>query len=64
MTFRSAFELIMSLAYAALGAAFLFTTLLENVISRYRDAIGVVLMGYSLLRIALWYRKRRRAQEQ
>jgi hypothetical protein len=57
------FSLCMSVVYIVLGCSLLFTSLLENVVGTYRSGIGVVLVGYGVLRAGLWIRRYRSESE-
>ncbi|MBS1582247.1 MAG: hypothetical protein JST66_08625 [Bacteroidetes bacterium] len=51
------FALAMSAVYVLAGCAFLFTDALVQFIPRFRLPIGLVLVGYGILRFFLWRRK-------
>lgn len=51
------FALLMSLIYGLVGCLFLFTAFMQWQIPRYRVPLGLVLLGYGLLRGWMWYRK-------
>lgn len=51
------FALVMSGIYVLAGCAFLFTDALVALIPRYRLPIGLVLLGYGVVRFFLWRRR-------
>ena len=55
----SVFTLLMSVFYLVMGALFLFTTLWADAIPHYRPAIGAAFLGYGVLRLWMWFRKRK-----
>lgn len=63
MSFGSVSRLFMSVLYAAVGLAFLFTDLLKDRIAEHRMLIGGVLLGYGIVRLFMWWRWNK-AQEQ
>ena len=55
------FALVMSAIYVAAGLGFLFTTVAIDLIPRYRLPLGLLLLGYGIVRFVLWWRKNKRA---
>lgn len=53
-----AFALAMSVFYIVCGAVLLFTDAFIRLIPNYRPALGGILVGYGVLRLWMWYRKR------
>ncbi|HRN35719.1 MAG TPA: hypothetical protein PLV70_08165 [Flavobacteriales bacterium] len=51
------FALMMSVAYAVVGAMILFNASFLPQITRFRVPLGVVLLGYGALRAFMWQRK-------
>lgn len=51
------FALVMCAVYAAAGLALLFTNVVLDLIPRYRVPLGLLLVGYGILRAVLWWRK-------
>lgn len=51
------FGLFMCVFYAGVGASFLFTDAFGEVIPRFRTGIGLLLLGYALVRGYMWRRK-------
>ncbi|MFT3884557.1 MAG: hypothetical protein QM724_03730 [Flavobacteriales bacterium] len=51
------FALIMSAVYAAAGLALLFTNTAIELIPRFRLPLGLLLVGYGIVRFVLWRRK-------
>lgn len=51
------FALAMSVLYVVAGCAFLFTTVFIRLIPNYRLPIGLLLLGYGVVRAYLWRRK-------
>ena len=58
------FALVMSLVYILFGCLFLFTNFLQWQISQYRVPLGLVLVGYGILRSYLWRKKNLQSQEE
>jgi hypothetical protein len=58
------FALAMSLVYVLFGCLFLFTDFLYWQIMRYRVPLGLVLLGYGILRTFMWRRKNMQSQEE
>jgi hypothetical protein len=57
MSPRSAFALIMSVVYLAMGCALLFTNAMDRLIPNYRLVVGGVLLCYGALRSVIWWRR-------
>ncbi len=53
-------RIAMPLVYIAAGAALLITPVLADSITRYRPVLGGILLGYGLLRVYMWWSKRRK----
>lgn len=51
------FALAMSVLYVLAGCAFLFTHAFARLIPNYRIAIGLLLLGYGVVRAYIWRRK-------
>jgi len=51
------FAVTMSALYVLAGCAFLFTNALINYIPRYRLPLGLLLVGYGVLRFFMWRNK-------
>ncbi|MBK9759968.1 MAG: hypothetical protein IPO90_08375 [Flavobacteriales bacterium] len=51
------FALVMSALYVLGGSALLLTDWLEDIIRSYRLPIGIMLIGYGVVRAYLWRRK-------
>lgn len=51
------FALIMSAFYVLAGGVLVFTNLLGELIHSYRLPIGLLLIGYGVVRAYLWRRK-------
>lgn len=51
------FALIMSTFYVLVGCLFLFTQVLAEEISAFRLPLGLLLVGYGVVRAYLWRRK-------
>ncbi len=51
------FALAMSVLYVLAGCAFLFTDALMRLVPDYRLPIGLLLLGYGVVRAYLWRRK-------
>lgn len=51
------FALAMSVLYVLAGCAFLFTNAFLQLIPNYRLLIGLLLLGYGVVRAYLWRRK-------
>ncbi|MCC6839828.1 MAG: hypothetical protein IT230_06690 [Flavobacteriales bacterium] len=51
------FALVMGLAYIGVGASVLLAQGFLPQITRFRAPLGIVLIGYGLLRAAMWKRK-------
>lgn len=51
------FALAMCAVYAAAGLALLFTNAVSDLIPRYRLPLGLLLLGYAIVRLVLWWRK-------
>lgn len=51
------FGLFMCAFYVGVGAAFLFTDAFGEVIPRFRAPLGLLLVGYGVVRAYLWRRK-------
>ena len=51
------FALGMSALYVIAGSALLLTNWLEDIIRTYRIPIGIMLIGYGVVRAYLWRRK-------
>ncbi|MBV6403351.1 MAG: hypothetical protein IT228_12050 [Flavobacteriales bacterium] len=60
MDLRSAFAVGMSGFYILTGLVIGLTPFASDVLPHYRTALAAVLVGYGLLRLGLWWRKRRR----
>ncbi len=58
------FALVMSLAYTGLGALILFTNFMVLQISRFRVPLGVILLVYGVVRIAMWQRKQAQSRQE
>lgn len=61
---RTILALCMPVVYALAGATLLFTSVLGDMIVRFRPVLGGILLGYGLLRAFLWWNKRRKAVEE
>lgn len=57
------FALAMSLIYVAAGALLLFTDLFAAEIVRFRVPLGLVLVGYGILRWFMWRKKQAQEEE-
>ena len=55
------FAVAMSALYVLAGCAFVFSNALINYIPRYRIPLGLLLVGYGVIRFFMW-RKRSSAQ--
>ena len=53
-------RIAMPVVYIAAGAALLTTPVLADSITRYRPVLGGILLGYGLLRVFMWWNKRRK----
>ncbi len=51
------FALVMSTLYVLAGCLFLFTDVLAEQISTFRVPLGLMLVGYGVVRAYLWRRK-------
>lgn len=51
------FSLAMSLFYLLVGCGFVFTDMLVHLIPTYRVPLGILLVGYGVVRFFLWRRK-------
>lgn len=51
------FALVMSTLYVLAGCLFLFTDVLAEQISTFRAPLGLMLVGYGVVRAYLWRRK-------
>lgn len=51
------FAVAMSALYLLAGSAFLFSNALINYIPRYRIPLGLLLVGYGVLRFYMWRKK-------
>jgi hypothetical protein len=51
------FALAMSALYVLAGCALLFTPWLEEIIRSFRPPIGLLLLGYGVVRAYMWRRK-------
>lgn len=58
------FALVMSLVYVLVGCLFLFTNFMQWQITSYRIPLGLVLVGYGVLRSFMWRRKNLQSQEE
>ncbi len=61
MAARKYFALIMTVVYITAGLALLFTDVLDDTVTRYRKAIGAILVGYGILRAVLYFSRRKGA---
>ncbi len=59
MGFKDGFALAMSGVYMTCGVLVGFTTVARELLPHYRPGIASVLIGYGLLRLFLWWRKRK-----
>ncbi len=51
------FVLAMSALYVLAGCVFLFTNALVELIPRFRSPLGLLLLGYGVVRAYMWRRK-------
>lgn len=51
------FALVMSTLYVLAGCLFIFTDVLAEQISTFRVPLGLMLVGYGVVRAYLWRRK-------
>ncbi len=51
------FALAMSVLYVLAGCAFLFTDAFVQLIPKYRLVLGLLLLGYGVVRAYMWRRK-------
>lgn len=59
MEARKYFALFMTAFYLLAGVVLLFTDLLGDSITRYRNAIGAILIAYGILRAVLYFTRRK-----
>jgi|CXWK01.1.fsa_nt_gi hypothetical protein len=59
MDVRTAFAVGMSGFYMLAGLVIGLTPFASDVLPSYRPALALVLVGYGLLRLGMWWRKRR-----
>lgn len=59
MAARRYFALIMTVVYVAAGLSLLFTDVLGDTVTRYRKAIGAILVAYGILRAVLYFARRK-----
>ncbi|MBZ0204840.1 MAG: hypothetical protein K8H89_00845 [Flavobacteriales bacterium] len=57
------FALVMSVLYLMAGCLILFTNFMYPQISRFRVPLGVVLLGYGVVRGIMWQRKQAQSEE-
>ncbi|MBP8824056.1 MAG: hypothetical protein KBH07_10455 [Flavobacteriales bacterium] len=51
------FALVMSMAYIVVGALILFADGFLPQVTRFRVPLGLILLGYGVLRAVMWKRK-------
>ncbi len=59
MDLRNAFALGMSGFYILAGLLIGLTDVAKDVLPHYRPALALVLVGYGVLRLVMWLRRRR-----
>ena len=57
------FALAMSLIYVVAGAMLLFTNFMAMEITSYRVPLGLVLIGYGILRWFMWRKKQAQVED-
>ena len=55
------FALAMSALYVLVGCGFLFTNSLIAYMPRYRMPLGLLLVGYGIVRFYMWWKKNAQA---
>lgn len=63
MDLRTAFAVGMSGFYILAGLVIGLTPFASDVLPHYRPVLALVLVGYGLLRLVMWWRKRRADKE-
>jgi hypothetical protein len=63
MDVRTAFAIGMSGFYILAGLVIGLTPFASDVLPNYRPVLALVLVGYGLLRLVMWWRKRRADQD-
>jgi uncharacterized membrane protein HdeD (DUF308 family) len=56
---RRIFALAMTAVYVGAGLLLLFTDALNDTVTRYRMAIGAILVAYGILRAVLYFTRRK-----